>query len=80
MAYQQVRKTSECHSMERQRRHRSLMLPRQQSGAQLRQVLSPDFNSLCVQQLIGHHLFQDFLATVSPSQEASAFLEQVQSW
>ncbi|KAM5315078.1 LOW QUALITY PROTEIN: rhodopsin kinase GRK7 [Glossophaga mutica] len=79
-AYQQARKVSECHSTERQQRRRSLMLPGRQSGARLCGALPLDLDSLCEQQPIDHNLFQGFLATVSPSQEATTFLEQTQSW
>lgn len=79
-AYLQARKTSDVDSRELRRQRRSLELPGQQSCAQLRQALSPDFDSLCEQQPIGRRLFRDFLATVAPYQEAVTFLQEVQSW
>ncbi|XP_062034733.1 rhodopsin kinase GRK7 [Lepus europaeus] len=79
-AYLQARNTSEVDSRELQRRRRSLALPGPQACAELRRELPAHFHSLCEQQPIGRRLFRDFLATVPAYREATAFLEEVQSW
>ncbi|XP_053316539.1 rhodopsin kinase GRK7 [Spea bombifrons] len=80
-AYLQARKSSEGDLRELQKRRRSLSLPPPDlCRKEIKEHVTPDYDSICVQQPIGRRLFRDFLASVPEYQEAQSFLDEVNEW
>ncbi|NP_001131051.1 rhodopsin kinase grk7-a [Xenopus laevis] len=80
-AYLQARKNSEGDVKELQKRRKSLSLPSTDvSRKEIKETITLDYQSICVEQPIGQRLFRDFLGTVSEYKLAEEFLEEVKEW
>ncbi|NP_001131052.1 rhodopsin kinase grk7-b [Xenopus laevis] len=80
-AYLQARKSSEGDAKELQKRRKSLSLPPPDvSRNEVKETITLDYQSICVEQPIGQRLFKDFLATVPEYKLAEDFLEEVKEW
>lgn len=80
-AYLQARKSSEGDLKELQKRRKSLSLPPKDACRnEIKDAVSLDFQSICVDQPIGRRLFRDYLATVPEYLLAQSFLEEITDW
>ncbi|XP_020648236.3 rhodopsin kinase GRK7 [Pogona vitticeps] len=79
-AYLQARKSGDVDAKEMQKRRKALALPKIEECAAIKQSLTIDYETICVQQPIGKTFFKEFLETVPEYLLAREFLDEVSSW
>lgn len=80
-AYLQARKSGEGDMKELQKRRKSLSLPSKDTCRnEIKESITLDYQSICVDQPVGRRLFRDYLATVPEYLLAQTFLEEISDW
>ncbi|XP_073481740.1 rhodopsin kinase GRK7 [Aquarana catesbeiana] len=80
-AYLQARKSSEGDLRELQKRRKSLSLPPPDvCRKEIKDTITLDFQSICVDQPIGRRLFRDFLNSVPEYLMVQELLDEIHDW